>query len=225
MRYWLLALSFLIPLSACAQEAAESPAAKYVEGKHYSRLKAPVPTVVDKTSVEITEIFRFGCPACARFEESANVWKKTKAPYIEFIKNPVVWNKVTVQRATVFYAGKALGLEDETSQAIFSAIHEKATSAKAANSALTKDDDILAMFEGLGVERARAEKMLGSFGVKSMVNKADGRARSFAINGTPEIFVDGRYRITTSNAQDYAEMLDIASFLSEQIAKERGIIK
>lgn len=225
MRYWLLVLSFLIPLTACAQEAPESQAAgMYVEGKHYTRLKAPVPTVVNqKTSIEVTEVFRFGCPACARFEQAALTWKKTKAPYVEFIKNPVVWNKVTEKRAAVYFAGKALGVEDQTSLAIFDAIHEKATNAKEANTALTKDADILAMFEGLGVDSVRAEKMLNSFGVKSLVNKSDGRARSFAINGTPEIFVDGRYRITTSNAKDYAEMLAIASFLAAKVAAERGI--
>lgn len=224
MRYWLLVVGFLSSLAACAQEAPSS-SGKYVEGKHYAAIKAPVPTVVDNSKqVEVTEVFRFGCPACARFETAAKNWKASKAPYIEFVKNPVVWNKVTEKRAAVYFTGKFLGLEQETADAIFAAIHEKATSQAQANSALTKDADILAMFESLGADKAKAESLLKGFGVKAMVNKADGRTRSFAISGTPEIFVDGRYSITTKNAKDYGEMLEIASFLAEKIAKERGII-
>lgn len=225
MRYLIIAASFLFSLAACAQESQPPAVEKYIEGTHYMRLAAPVPSIVDTTKqVEVTEVFRFGCPACARFEDAIGAWKQSKPAYIAFHKNPVVWNDVTERRAAVYFAGKALGLEQETSAAIFDAIHEKATSKREANTALTKEEDILAMFVSLGADQGKAEKMLKSFGVKSMVNKADGRARSFAVTGTPEIFVDGRYRVTVSSAGSFEQMLAIASFVAEKIAKERGII-
>lgn len=224
MRYWLLVTSFLFSLVACAQEAPVAGAQSFVEGKHYTRLSAPVPSVVDTSSaVEVTEVFRFGCPACANFEKAAIAWKATKPAYITFVKNPVVWNPATEKRAAAYYAGKALGFEQEAANAIFDAIHEKATSQKQANTALTKDADIVNMLVSLGADKAKAEKMLTSFGIKSMVNKADGRARSFAVAGTPEVFVDGRYRITVSGAGGYSQMLDVATYLATKIAKERGI--
>ncbi len=227
MRYFLIAASFLVSIAACAQEEAPAPSvAKYVEGKHYTKLSSPVPSVVDTSkNVEITEVFRFGCPACARFEKAVISWKQTAPEYIEFVKSPVIWNKATEKRAEAFFAGKALGYEQEAANAIFDAIHVNSSSAKQANSVLTKNEEILDMLVSLGAEPEKANKMLTSFGVKSMVNKADGRARSFAVNGTPEIFVDGRYRVTTSNAQNYGDMLAIATYLSEKVAKERGIVK
>lgn len=228
MRYWLVAASFFISLAACAQEAPAPGAAveKYVEGKHYTRLSSPVPTVVDNSKyVEITEVFRFGCPACARFEDAAISWKQTKPEYIKLLKNPVVWNGATEKRAAAFFAGKALGLEQETANAIFDAIHKKSKTAQQANRVLTGDGEIVDMLVALGADKTKAEKMLKSFSVKSMVNKSDGRTRSFAVNGTPEIFVDGRFRIATANARSHSEMLQIATYLSNKIAKERGIIE
>ncbi|WP_096086692.1 thiol:disulfide interchange protein DsbA/DsbL [Agaribacterium haliotis] len=224
MRYWMLLLGFFVSLAACAEDKSSAIAAeKYVENKHYTKLLAPVPTIVGEDKVEVTEVFRFGCPACARFEVAAKKWSERKADYVELVKNPVVWNKDTKIRAQVYFTGKKLGVGQETADAMFAAIHNKASDPKAAYKALLKEDDIFAMFESLGVEREKAEKMYNNWTVKSMVNQADGRARAFAIAGTPEIFVDGRYRITTSMAGSYEQMLDIASWLAAKIAAERGI--
>ena len=225
MRYWLLIVGLIASLGACAQDsdapASAAPAA-FVEGKHYLPLSAAVPTIVGDKKVEITEIFRFSCPACFRFEQASVEWKKTKSPLAELVKNPVVWNDDTEIRAQVYYAGAQLGLEQETAMAIFKSIHE-ATSQSAAKNALLKEDDILTMFESLGVERAKAKKMYNNWFIKSKVRQADGRARDFAINGTPELFVDGRYRITVSSAGSYEAMLQVADFLVAKIAAERGL--
>jgi len=185
-----------------------------------------VPSIVDTSKlVEVTEVFRFGCPACANFEKAAIAWKPSKPEYLAFLKNPVIWNAVTEKRAEAYFTGKALGLEQETANAIFDAIHEKATTKREANSTLTKDAQIVDMLASLGADKAKAEKVLKSFGTKSMVNKADSRARSFSVGGTPELYVDGRYRITISGAGGYREALDVATYLASKIAKERGIIE
>ena len=87
MRYWILALGLLGSLAACAKdETTAAPAVeKFIENKHYTKLLAPVPTIVEGDSVEISEVFRFGCPACFRFEAAVKEWKKTKTAYIKLI--------------------------------------------------------------------------------------------------------------------------------------------
>lgn len=224
MRYCLLLIGFIAALSACAQDnSAPSFVEKYIEGTHYQRLSAPVPTVAAKDKVEITEVFRFGCQACFRFEDAYEKWSASKPAYIEFIKNPVVWDKTTAVRAQVYYAGKALGVEHEALTAVFNAIHTNAKTRGEAQTALTKEKDIIAMFVSLGIDEAKATKMYSSFGVKSQVNQADRRARSFSIAGTPEIFVDGRYRVSTSTAGSFDSMLEIATFLANKVAVEKGL--
>jgi len=123
------------------------------------------------------------------------------------------------------YAGEVLGLSSEVSSRIFDAIHKTAKSASQAKSVFTKDDEIITMLESLGADKAKAEKTLNSFAVQSLVKRADSRTRSFAVKGTPELVIDGRYRVTSSHAKSYAEMLAIATFLSKKVAKERGIVK
>jgi len=82
MRILFLMFTLIFSSAVFAQQLpANNPhAIIYKEGTHYSTLDAPVPTIVDNsTSVEITEIFRFGCPACARFETSINVcWRSVR---------------------------------------------------------------------------------------------------------------------------------------------------
>jgi len=223
MRYWLTAFGFLLSLAACAQDAPSVAGGKYIEGTHYQKMLAPVPTIVGADKVEITEIFRYGCPACFHFEKAYAKWAAQKPGFIEFVKNPVIWDNTTKIHAQAYYTGKKLGVGDEISDAIFQAIHVNAKTRSEALNAMTKEGDILAAYESFGVEKAAAEKMYGSFGIKSMVNQADGRARAFAVSGTPEIFVDGRYRITTSTAGSFEAMLDIATYLAAKIAQEKGI--
>ncbi len=222
MRYWIMAVAFFLSLGACAQDAPVS-GERFIEGQHYMKMQAPVPTIVGEDKVEITEVFRFGCPACFHFESAISEWKKSKPAAAELVKNPVVWNKDTAIRAQVYYTGVELGKGPETVDAIFKAMHVDATNARDAKTALLDEDDILDMFVSLGVDREKASKMYNNWFIKSKVNQADGRARAFAISGTPEIFVDGRYRITTGSAGDFETMLEVASFLVEKIAAERGL--
>lgn len=229
MRSLFLLVGLVLSLGACAEEssapAASASTESYVEGQHYIKLLAPVPTIVGSDKVEVTEIFRFGCPACFQFSKSLQKWDPTKPSFIEFVPNPVVWNEQTKRRAQVYYTAKKLGVGDETAQAIFEALHIKAKTRADVANAFMKDDQILNHFESLGVDREKAEKMLGSFSIRSQVNQADGRARAFAISGTPEIFVDGRYRITTSSAGSFDGMLKVATFVAEKVAAEKGIAK
>ena len=53
----------------------------------------------------------------------------------------------------------------------------------------------------------------------SQVKQADARARSYGIAGTPELIINGKYRITGRSAGGQAEMLKVAD---ELIAKERA---
>ena len=62
-------------------------------------------------------------------------------------------------------------------------------------------------------------KAIGSFGVSSQARQATARAKAAKITGTPEMMVNGKYRISTRKAGSQANMLKIASYL---IDKERS---
>ena len=52
-----------------------------------------------------------------------------------------------------------------------------------------------------------------------MVNQAKARVRSYRTQGTPEIIVNGKYRVSTRNTGGFSGMLSVAEFL---IQKERA---
>lgn len=218
MRYLVLVLGLFISLAACAQEGKPAPVAKsksFVEGKHYTVLSTAVPTITgDK--IEVTEVFRFGCGACYHFEGPLNAWKKTLADDVELVKNPVVWNKDTEIRARVYFTGKALGVGNEVSAEIFNALHVKGK-----KGAYLKEADTATMFESLGVDKAKFDKMYNNFLVASKVKQADTRARTFAVAGTPEMFVNGKYRITVGSAGSQKGMLEVADYLIAKIRAEK----
>ena len=62
-------------------------------------------------------------------------------------------------------------------------------------------------------------KAFGSFGIDSQLRQANSRARAAKVTGTPELLVNGKYRVSTSKAGSQAEMLKVVDFL---IAKERA---
>lgn len=245
MRYWLVLIGIFMSVAACAEEKAADTTAelkkaatinaaaknkhttpafsleKYTEGVHYVKLLAPVPTIVDTDKIEVTEVFRFGCPACYHFEAAAKTWKANKPAAAQLVKNPVVWNSDTETRARVFYTGKKLGVGEETTAAIFKGIHE-ATSAGAAKSAYLKEDAILDLFVSLGITREKAKKMYNNMVIEAKVKQANNRARAFAISGTPEVFVDGRYRVIKgNNGTGFTGKLEVASFLVNKVDLER----
>ena len=53
----------------------------------------------------------------------------------------------------------------------------------------------------------------------SMVNQASSRVRGYRVRGTPEIIVNGKYRVSTRDAGGFEGMLSVANFLIE---KERS---
>ena len=217
MRYMVFVLGFFMSLVVSAQDNVK-PVAKsksFIEGKHYTVLSNAVPTITgDK--IEVTEVFRYGCGACYAFEKPINAWKKTLADDVELVKNPVIWNKDTAIRARVYFTGQALGVGEKVSANIFNGIH-----AQGNKRAFLKEDETAAMFATLDIDNAKFTKMYNNFVVTSKVNQADARSRSFAVAGTPEMFVDGKYRITVNSAGSQAGMLEVADFLIAKIRAEK----
>jgi thiol:disulfide interchange protein DsbA len=84
---------------------------------------------------------------------------------------------------------------------------------------LLRGPQIFPLFEKHGVTKEQFDKTYKSFGVKSMVQQADARARAYGITGTPEIVVNGKYRISASMTGSQNKMMDVAEYL---IKKEQA---
>lgn len=207
MRFMLVLFALVFSLAACAQPSAET----YVAGEHYVVLDQSVRTS-DPSKIEVVEVFSYHCGGCFSFEPILQVWKKQQADDVVVIQSHAMWNNSMKIMAQAFYTTKALKIDDKAHMGIFNAIHLER---KQFNSA----EQWATFLAGYGSDKETILKTFNSFGVSSQVNQADARARSYGITSTPELVVNGKYRISSRLNGGQAEMLKVASFLIE---KERA---
>ena len=187
---------------------------RFVAGTHYQELASPVNTN-DSARVEVIEAFWYGCSHCFRFEPLIVNWEENAPDYVDFQRFPALWNGLMKVHAQVYYAAEALDAVETLHEHIFNAINVE-------RNMLQNDQQISALFEEHGISAADFERAFNSFSVRSKVNQAEKRMNDYGIRSTPNMIVNGKYLVTTSeNVRTQQEMLDIVDFLVE---KERASI-
>lgn len=189
----------------------------YKEGRDYIEIAKPVQTV-DATKVEVTEVFWYGCPHCNQFRPIFDSWKKKQAKDVIVQHSPAIWNKNMIVHANIFYTAKVLGKSDEMHEDIFDAMH------KQRKRMLDEKEIYSSVFKKHGISEEEFKKTFKSFGVLNMVTQAEKRARNeYKVQGTPEVVVNGRYRISTRQTGTHQKMLQVAEYLIDKERKRMGI--
>lgn len=205
-------LTMILSVAAGAETAAGT--APYQAGVHYQELTTPVATS-SPDKIEVTEVFWYGCGHCFQFEPLVSQWAAKQATDVNFVKSPAMWNSLMENHARAFYAAKAMGVLDKVNQPLFHALNVE-------NKPLKGADEVAELFAQHGVDQTEFLKVFKSFGVTSQVRLADANARGYGITGTPEMVVDGRYRISATMAGGQAQMLNVVDFLVAKLRAERS---
>lgn len=208
MRIVLGVLAMILSLSAVAQ--APEGSTNYQEGEHFVALADPVPTSTAEDKIEVVEVFAYTCGHCYNFEPLIRAWKKEQKDDVVVVQTPAMWNATMEAYARGFYTAQALDLLDEVHMAVFTAVHQEG---KRLNTA-EQWADFLATY---GADKETVLKTFNSFGVTSQVKQADARVRGYKITGTPEMVVDGKYRVSSRMTGSHSEMLRVVDYLVEQI--------
>jgi thiol:disulfide interchange protein DsbA len=181
---------------------------QFIEGEHYQLIAKPVRTA-DPSKVEVTEVFWYGCPHCNTFRPVFDQWQKQLDDTVYSDKSPAMWSKPMVVHARIFYTAKTLGILDDIHKEIFDAMHLQ-------RKRLVKEAEIYTLFEKHGVSKEMFNKVFSSFGVNSLVQQADARARSYGITGTPEVIVNGKYRTSARMAGSTSNVFKVVEYLIEK---------
>ncbi|WFF40972.1 thiol:disulfide interchange protein DsbA/DsbL [Salinicola endophyticus] len=189
-------------------------AAGIVEGKDYQVIEQPMKSEAPANKIEVTEVFWYGCPHCYALEKPLNEWVASLPDDVEFDRMAAPLGRVWEQHAKAFYAAKSLGIEHEMRQDFMDAIHKQ-------GKRLTDEDDIAEFFTHYGVTKEQALKALDSFGVKSQIQQAAAKMRSYQLMGVPDLIVDNHYVVTPDSAGSLENMPKIASALIEKVREER----
>lgn len=185
----------------------------YQQGEHYD-LITPVIRTANPDKIEVVEFFWYGCGHCYTFESVVSPWKKSLPDDVEFKGSPAVWAPQMELHSKMFYTAEVLGVSDKMHLVLFQAMNVD-------RKRLASEDEIAELFVANGVSKEDFSKAFNSFGVSSMVRQATARARAAKVSGTPEMMVNGKYRISTRKGISQTEMLQVADFLieKERVAK------
>lgn len=183
----IILVALLLPMTA--------QAAKYTEGKQYTKISE---TVTSKPVVR--EYFSFYCGHCKNFEPFMKDLAKSLPEGATFEKNHVDF--LGADKARQVILSKALAIAEQLPQkealiaAMFNAIHKTRTP-------LLTQAQVRSLFATQGVKGAEFDKLFKSFSVNSKVKKMQKNQKRLidkkAISAVPTIFVNGKYRINTSN--------------------------
>ena len=210
MRFLVALFAVFLSLAACAEQSSKQA---YVAGEHYIVLDQPVRTV-DPDKIEVAEVFSYHCGHCFNFEPALQAWKKQQPDDVVVVQTHAIWNQQMENLARGYYTIMALGIKEQAHMAVFNAIHLHHKSLNTAE----QWADFLSAY---GTDKASVLKTFNSFGVGSQVKQASARARGYGITGTPELVVNGKYRITSSKLKSQEEMLQVAEFLIEKERTEK----
>ncbi|CAI8167556.1 MAG: Thiol:disulfide interchange protein DsbA [Cellvibrionales bacterium UBA7375] len=197
----------LLPLAMC--QAADE---KYKAGEHYDILPQQVRTA-SSDKIEVNEVFAYTCGHCFNFQAELHPWVEKLAADVDFQSTPAIWQPKMEAYARAYYAAKILNVLDQVHMPIFEAIHLK-------KRAFKNEADFAEIFSANGVDSKKFSSAFSSFGTTSMITQAKSRVRAYKVRGTPEMIINGKYRVSTTSAAGFSGMLKVAEFL---IDKERAL--
>ena len=203
--YIFLLLLLPVSLGCTAEDSA------FKAGVDYEVLPQAVRTA-NPDKIEVNEVFAYTCGHCFNFEAVLEPWIETLADDVDVQRTPAVWQPSMELYARAYYSASMLKVLDQVHMSIFEAIHVK-------REAIRSEQDLVKFFVAAGVSAEKFSQVFNSFGMSSMVNQAKARMRGYRTKGTPEMVVNGKYRVSSRMSGGFEGMIQVANYL---IAKERA---
>ena len=200
-------------VKAPVKQSPVKSAVQYEAGVHYQVLDNPARTQ-DPNKIEVMEVFWYGCSHCYAFEPLIHSWKEGMADDVVFARTPAIWRDMMKTHAKVYYTAEALDMPDALHNDIF-ALLEK-------NQRLEDHKVFAQIFAKYGVSEEKYMKTVNAFGITGKVSQAESRARkNYKVQGTPELIVNGKYRISGKSAGGQAGMLEVVNYLVDLERKNK----
>jgi thiol:disulfide interchange protein DsbA len=182
---WLAAMPVAASLPVFAQQA----------GKDYKLIEPPQPTEAPG-KIEVIEFFWYGCPHCFALQPSVKTWLKRKPADVAFTRMPAVFSQNWVIHARLYYTLDALGVVEKLHDQVFNALH-------VSRLRLNDLDSLADWVAARGIDRQKFVEAFNSVAVENRTRRAIEATRTYQIDGTPSVAVQGRY--LTSPAMVFGE--------------------
>ncbi|MGE0115256.1 MAG: thiol:disulfide interchange protein DsbA/DsbL [Steroidobacteraceae bacterium] len=191
--------------------AADAP----VEGQDYQLLSPPQPTSTPG-KVVVTEFFSYYCSHCYAFYPVVTSWANRLPKDVVFERVPVSLGRNSwVPGVQAFYALQAMGKLEQMDRLIFNAIN-------AQNVRLIDEASMTGFIAKQGINAADFTAAYNSFGVKSSVARAEQQMKTYRVQGTPTLVVDGRYIVLSEGTKNYEDLLARADKIIAKARADKG---
>jgi thiol:disulfide interchange protein DsbA len=180
------------------------------------RLIDPQPVaVLDR--IEVVEFFWYGCPYCYQLQAPMESWLRRKPEDVTLRRIPAIFRESWVPHARLYYTLDALGEVPRLHQTVYRAVHEERI-------ALNSADGTGEWAAQNGIEASRWLAAYNSPEVDRKVEDSRRFTRTYQIQGTPSLIVDGRFLTSSGMSETVAGVIPILDDLI-QLAREQRSAK
>jgi len=198
------------------------------EGDNYFLVQPAQPTSVAAGKVEVLEVFSYACPACNKYYPVIDKLKTLLGAKVQWRFLPAAWHAEedwkNFQRA--YFAAESLGIAERTHDKIFDAVwktRELAIIDPATNqlkNPLPSLSDIAAYYERIA--KLKPGEFLAachSFTVDAHMREADQQIKTYQVDETPSVVVNGKYRVTPRTAGGDDQFVALVQWLVKKESK------
>lgn len=196
------------------QAAAPGLPTDLVEGRDFVTVKDSAPFEATPGKIEVVEVFGYTCPHCAHFEPMLDAWRAKQQDDVKFVAMPAPFGNWWMPYAKAYYAAQELDLADKTHVAMFNAIHEEKSLPGAPN--VATDARIAQFYARFGADPADFARRMESAPVALRLRNAEAFIDRTGVDGTPNLVVDGKYRVLGASQEDALRITDAL------VARERA---
>lgn len=211
MRVWRHLLAAVLAMAGLTLVSGAG-AAELKEGRDFERISPPL--AADRTKIEVTEFFWYGCPHCFDFEPVLGAWLKKLPADATFRRVPAIFpNPKWPFAARLFYTLEAMNLVPRLHDDVFNAIHLD-------RRRLFEEKVVFEWVAKKGVDMKKFGEAWVSPGVRSQVEQARELTLGAGVLGVPALMVDGRYMALS--AANQGDMLATVNQLIARVRAERA---
>lgn len=182
-----------------------------VEGRDYVTIPGGQPLRAEPGKVEVVEVFAYWCHVCNDFEPHLAKWKRGLPADVAFRYLPGAFT-LDDAGARAYFAAESLGALAKTHGPTYRAIHvEHSLPARGASM-----DEYATLYAGFGLDRAQVLAAMRAPETDARMQAARDFITAAGVQGTPNIIVNGRYRVM---GRSFGDLLRITDLL---VARERA---
>jgi protein dithiol oxidoreductase (disulfide-forming) len=221
---WVVCL--LVALSTVSTASAQAPAAEtWTEGIQYFRVVPAQSTNPPAGKVEVTEVFSYGCPYCARFVPTMHALVASLPANVQVDYLPAGFSSAEdfpmFQRA--YFTAQMLGVAAQTHDAMFDAVWGSGelsiydpTTNRLKNPLPSIADAAQFYQRHAGVPVPKFLAAARSAAIEEKIANGDALVRAYRVPGTPCIIVDGQYRVNMEAMHSTDELIQLVNWLVKQ---------